>query len=113
MAYITSTIDGGINIPKVPPAANVPADSARAYPAFSSSGSATWAIVAVVAMEDPQIAPKLAQAPIDAMPTPPRRCPTNASAALNKACDNPPTEANWPISKNKGMMDSEWLDNCP
>ena len=57
--------------------------------------------------------PKPAQAPMAAMPTPPRRWPRKASAALNSAFDMPPSVANWPISRNSGTMDSEWLENWP
>ncbi len=36
-----------------------------------------------------------------------------ASAHLKRACDMPPSVANWPISRNSGTIDSEcelnWL----
>jgi hypothetical protein len=64
-------------------------------------------MVAAVASEEPQIAPKPAQAPTAAMATPPLRWPSQVSAALNSACDMPPRVANCPISRNSGTMDSE------
>ena len=51
-------------MPRVPPAAMAPAAVERAYPRSSISGSAIRAMVAVVATEDPDIAPNPAQAPI-------------------------------------------------
>ena len=47
-------------------------------------------MVAAVARDDPQIAPNPAQAPIEAMATPPLRWPRNPSAALNSAEDIAP-----------------------
>ena len=45
-------------MPSVPPAASAPVASAPEYLARSSSGSATWPMVAAVASDEPQIAPK-------------------------------------------------------
>jgi hypothetical protein len=64
-------------------------------------------MVAAVASEEPQIAPKPAQAPTAAIATPPFLWPIQVSAALNSAWDMPPRVANWPISRNSGMIDSE------
>ncbi|MCY1374613.1 hypothetical protein D9M69_619640 [compost metagenome] len=64
-------------------------------------------MVAGVASEEPQMAPKPAQAPTAAMATPPLRCPIQASAALKRACESPPSAANCPISRNSGITDSE------
>ena len=64
-------------------------------------------MVAAVASDDPQIAPKPAQAPTADMATPPLRWPSHASAALNSDWDMPPSVAKWPISRNIGMIDSE------
>ena len=63
--------------------------------------------MAAVASDEPQIAPKPAQAPTDAMATPPLRWPIQVSAALNSAFDMPPLVANWPIKRNSGTIDSE------
>ncbi len=71
--YIIRITDGGINMPKVPPAANVPVLNAPEYPSLLNSGRATFPIVAAVAREDPQIAPKPAHAPMAAIATPPFR----------------------------------------
>ena len=92
-------------MPSVPPAASVPVASAGSYFRRRNSGSATWPIVAAVASELPQIAPKPAQAPTAAMATPPRQWPITAFAALNSDCDSPPRLANWPISRNIGITD--------
>jgi hypothetical protein len=64
-------------------------------------------MVAAVASEEPQIAPNPPQAPTAAMATPPLRWPSHDSAASNSALDSPPWVANWPISRNSGMMPSE------
>ena len=60
-------------------------------------------IVADVATDEPQTEPKAPADRIEAIPRPPRMCPTNAAAALNNARDKPPWVANWPISRNSGM----------
>ena len=62
-------------------------------------------MVAAVASEEPQIAPKPAQAPIAAMAMPPRQWPMKALTQRNSACDSPPWVANWPISRNSGITD--------
>ncbi len=67
------------------------------------SGSATFVMVATVASDEPQIAPKAAQPRMVATPSPPRRCPTNARAARNSAADMPPLVASSPISRKNGM----------
>jgi hypothetical protein len=61
--------------------------------------------VAVVATEEPQIAPKPVQAPMTAMAMPPRRWPTNAAAARNRSCDRPDLSAKAPIRMKSGMTD--------
>ncbi len=68
-----------------------------------SSGSATCPMVAAVASDEPQMAPKPAQAPTAAMATPPRQWPMKAATKRNKARDSPPWVANCPISRNSGM----------
>jgi len=50
-------------------------------------------MVAAVASDEPQIAPKPAQAPTAAMATPPRRWPRKPSAALKSAWLMPPSVA--------------------
>ena len=100
---MTSGTDGGIMMPSVPPAASAPVDRLPAYPARLSSGSVTWPIVAAVASELPQMAPKPAQAPIAAIAMPPFQWPMNARTQRNSAADSPPCVANCPISRNIGM----------
>ena len=56
------------------------------------------------------MAPNPAHAPIAAMATPPLRCPSQVLAARKSDCDMPPRPANWPMSRNSGMMESEWLE---
>ena len=90
-------------MPSVPPAASAPVARAPEYLARSSSGSATWPIVAAVASEEPQMAPNAAQAPTAAMAMPPRQCPMNALTKRNSERDRPPCVANCPISRNSGM----------
>ncbi|MNL73676.1 hypothetical protein D3C87_1991720 [compost metagenome] len=60
-------------------------------------------MVAAVASEEPQMAPKPAQAPIADMPMPPFQWPMKAEAQRKIERDRPPWVANWPISTNSGI----------
>ena len=60
-------------MPSVPPAAIAAVASRGEYRWRRSSGSATWPIVAAVASDEPQMAPKPAQAEIAAIAMPPRQ----------------------------------------
>jgi hypothetical protein len=62
-------------------------------------------MVAAVAIEEPQMAPKPAQATIAAMASPPRKWPTKALAARNSSCDMPARVTNEPISMNSGTTE--------
>ena len=62
---------GGIIIPKVPPDAIDPLIKASLYPCLLISGAAICDIVAAVAIEEPQIIPKPAQAPTVDIARPP------------------------------------------
>ena len=64
-------------------------------------------MVAAVANDEPQIAPKPAQPQIAAIEMPPRQWPIQAAADWNKAWLRPALVANCPISRNIGMTDSE------
>ena len=62
---MTRITEGGMRMPSVPPAASVPVDErGRIAVLACSSGSAIWPMVAAVASDEPQIAPKPAQPPI-------------------------------------------------
>ncbi len=65
-------MDGGINIPRVPPAAMLPVANRDEYRRSSISGRATRVMVATVATEEPQTAPKPADPPMVARARPPR-----------------------------------------
>ena len=93
-------------MPSVPPAASVPLASAPEYPCRFISGRATEAMVAPVAIEDPQMEPNAAQPQMVEMARPPRRCPTQARAASNSARLSPALVANWPINRNRGSTES-------
>jgi hypothetical protein len=56
-------------------------------------------MVAVVATEEPQIAPNPAQPPIVAMASPPLRWPRKALAMRKRSEDRPATVANVPIRR--------------
>ena len=58
-------------IPKVPPAAIMPADRPASYPPRRISGRAIWVMVAVVATDDPLIAAKPAHEKTEANAKPP------------------------------------------
>ena len=62
-------------------------------------------MVAAVATDEPQIAPKLAHATIADMPTPPFRWPTNTSAALKSEREKPASAAKCPIRMKSGITD--------
>ena len=57
-------IDGGIRMPRVPPAASVPRNSGSLYLCLSISPIATTPIVAAVATLDPDTEPNSAQEPM-------------------------------------------------
>ena len=92
-------------MPSVPPAAIVPVASEREYLYLLSSGSATWPMVEAVAVDEPQTAPKPAQAAIAAIATPPRKRPSHAFAARNRSDDSPQRDASPPIRMNIGSTD--------
>jgi hypothetical protein len=71
-----------------------------------NSGSVARAKVAVVATDEPQMAPKAVQAPISAMPRPPRRWPIRLAAAVNSLVDSPERSAIAPIRMKRGMTDN-------
>ena len=56
-------IEGGIRMPSVPPAANVPRNNGSLYLCLSISPIATTPIVAAVATLEPETEPNKAQAP--------------------------------------------------
>ncbi|MNC94613.1 hypothetical protein D3C83_115080 [compost metagenome] len=62
-------------------------------------------MVAAVASELPQTAPKPAQAPTVAMAMPPRKWPRKAFAHWNSEREKPARIANAPMSMNMGMTD--------
>ncbi len=78
---------GGMRMPKVPPAAIVPAARLSAYLYLRIDGMATFAIVATVASELPDTAANPPLAAIVAMARPPRWCPSQASAASYRSSD--------------------------
>ena len=93
-------------MPKVPPAAMVPAAKPGSTPARRNSGSAARPKVAVVATEEPQMAPKPVQARITAIGNPPRSLPNPRSATLNKEAAMPERSASAPIRMKRGMTES-------
>ena len=66
---------GGMRIPMLPPAAILPVARAGSYLKRFISGRATAPMVATVAVLEPHMAAKPAQAPMVAMARPPRICP--------------------------------------
>jgi hypothetical protein len=61
--------------------------------------------VAVVATDDPQMAPKPVHAPITDMASPPRKWPTKALAARKRSVARPDLSAKAPIRMNSGITD--------
>jgi hypothetical protein len=62
-------------------------------------------MVAAVATEDPQIAPKAALAITAAMASPPLSRPVMAAVNSNRDLLMPPCVANWPIRIKSGITD--------
>lgn len=62
-------------------------------------------MVAAVAMDEPQMAPKPAQAMTLAMARPPRKCPTKVKAKRYNSLDMPARVTKLPIRMNKGTTD--------
>ncbi len=69
------------------------------------AGYATLAMVAAVAIEEPQMAPKPAQAHTVAMASPPRRWPMHLWAARNSSCDMPARVTRLPMRMKSGMTE--------
>ena len=63
--------------------------------------------VAAVAIEEPQIEPNAAQAPMVALASAPRHPEKIAFAALNSSRDMPAREATAPIRMKSGTTESE------
>ena len=62
-------------------------------------------MVAAVASEEPQTAPKQAEAASAPMASPPRAPASITRAALNRSDDKPVTEATSPIRMNSGTTE--------
>ncbi len=77
-----STTEGGITTPRVEPQAIDPHESMGLYLKLDIWGNATVVMVAAVAVFDPQMEAKAAQAMMVAMARPPRIWPTHLYAAL-------------------------------
>src|SRR6478736_4562115 len=103
---MTRMMEGGIRIPRLPPAAREPVEKPSSYPAFRISGSAMRDIVAAVAIDEPQTAPKQAEAEMAAIERPPRNPERNFCAAMNKSADSRVLDATSPIRMNSGITDS-------
>ena len=69
--YTINTVLGGIRIPRLPPAATVPVARPISYPYFFISGSVTVAMVAAVALVEPEMAENPAHVPMVAIARPP------------------------------------------
>jgi hypothetical protein len=70
------------------------------------SGRATEVMVAAVATEEPQMAPKAALASTEAIARPPRKRPITAAGEPRTArADSPPWVAKLPIRMNSGITD--------
>ena len=100
---------GGIRIPSVPPdtieAEANPSENPRRF----IDGMATSAIVATVAMLDPQTAEKPPQAATVDMASPPLRWPRKASAAANKSSASPDRAMKVPIRMKSGRTENSKL----
>ena len=101
---MTRIVEGGINIPSVPPTASIPALVPTGYPREVSSGRQARPMVAVVATLLPHTAPNTVQPTIAPCASPPRRCPRKAFAASNRSRARPPRSISAPIRMNSGIV---------
>src|SRR3989344_2222119 len=99
--------EGGIRMPKVPPAATTAEASLSPKPRRRISGMATLPIVAAVATLEPQMAAKPPLAATVAIATPPRRRPIIACAARNRSPEMPAPATRLPMSTNRGSTIKE------
>ena len=67
-------------------------------------------MVAAVAMDEPQMAPKPAQAAMVACASPPLRCPMKVYAAWKSSCAKPARATKLPIKMNRGMTDKVYAN---
>src|SRR4029079_13047814 len=99
--------DGGMSTSSVPAEATQPAANDGSYPCLRISGIATLEKVAAVAIDEPQIAPNSAQAPIVALANAPRRPENTALQGWNSSVGMLPRAATAPIKMHSGMTESE------
>src|SRR5262245_39219767 len=99
--------DGGMSTSSVPAEATQPAANDGSYPCLRISGIATLEKVAAVAIDEPQMAPNSAQAPIVALARAPRMPENTALEAWNNSVAILAREATAPIRMNSGMTESE------
>src|SRR5262245_55741943 len=95
-------MDGGIRMPSVAPDAITAVEVASSYLAFRIAGIATRVMVAQVAIDEPQMAAKPAQAAIAERASPPRKRPSQALLARNSSRDMPELVASTPIRMKNG-----------
>ena len=81
--------EGGIRMPRVPPAAMEPMMSGRPYPRRSISGMAIIPMVAAVATLEPDTAAKMAHEKMLATASPPGRKPTQRATAVKRPLPMP------------------------
>src|SRR5699024_1413869 len=103
-AYKIIIIDGGINIPNIPEAANSAPTKPSGYP-FSLNLSDIIEPMAVnVAEELPEIAPNIAQLTTVTMASPPFMVPTNFSTASTSFLPIPPEFIKVPAIIKSGIV---------
>ena len=93
-------------MPSVPPTAMTPVARPGCVRWRRSSGSAARPKVAVVATDEPQIAPKAVQAPITAIRSPPLRRAKTTVAARKSPVEMPDFSAKAPINMKSGITES-------
>ena len=103
------TMEGGIRMPSVPPAASSPSTNFFGYPRAVISGTAMVPIVAAVATDEPEIAANRPQEMMVATPRPPGQWPTHDCAAANNCWPAPHLSRMFDISRNSGMASSTKL----
>ncbi len=94
---------GGINHPRVPPAAMLPVASLGEYPNFLISGRAHVPIAAAVATEEPDTAAKPALATMVVMASPPGSILNHLSKASYIFLIIPTCSAKQPMATKSGI----------
>ena len=104
--YTTIGMLGGMRIPSRPATETRPPTYLRGYPRFTISGVMIEPIAETVATDDPEMAPKMAEAPRSVAPMPPLSRPVKMATKPTRRRDTPPSCITTPPSRKNGIASS-------